>query len=83
MQKSRDTWNNGQIWPLYKRSRSKANRVLPRELTGHSTHLLPTTQGNTLYMDITSWSIPKSDWLYFLQPKMEKLYTVSKNKTRS
>ena len=25
----------------------------------------------------------KSDWLYSLQPKMEKLYTVSKNKTRS
>ena len=23
------------------------------------------------------------DWLYSLQPKMEKLYTVSKNKTRS
>ena len=29
------------------------------------------------------WSTLKSDWLYFLQPKMEKLYTVSKNKTRS
>ena len=36
-----------------------------------------------LYMDITRWSTPKSDWLYSLQPKMEKLYTVSKNKTRS
>ena len=34
-------------------------------------------------MDITRWSIPKSDWLYSLQPKMEKLYTVSKNKTWS
>ena len=34
-------------------------------------------------MDITRWSIPKSDWLYPLQPKMEKLYTVNKNKTRS
>ena len=32
-------------------------------------------------MDITRWSTPKSDWLYSLQPKMEKLYTVSKNKT--
>ena len=29
------------------------------------------------------WSTPKSDWLYSLQPKMEKLYTVNKNKTRS
>ena len=34
-------------------------------------------------MDITRWSILKSNWLYSLQPKMEKLYTVSKNKTRS
>ena len=32
---------------------------------------------------ITRWSKPKSDWLYSLQPKMEKLYTVSKNKTGS
>ena len=33
------------------------------------------TQGHHL------WSIPKSDWLYSLQLKMENLYTVSKNKT--
>ena len=43
----------------------------------------PTTQEKALYMDITRWSTPKSDWLYSLQPKMEKLYTVSKNKTGS
>ena len=30
-------------------------------------------------MDIR-WSILKSDWLYFLQPKVEKLYTVSKTR---
>ena len=36
-----------------------------------------------LYMYETIWSIPKSDWLYSFQPKMEKLYAVSKNKTRS
>ena len=35
-----------------------------------------------LHMHITRWSIPKSD-LYSLQPKMEKLYTVNKNKTRN
>ena len=35
--------------------------VLPRECTGHSKHLLPTTQETTLHMDITKWSIPKSD----------------------
>ena len=44
---------------------------------------IPTTQETTIHMDITRWSIQKSDWLYSLQPKMEKLYTVSKNKTRS
>ena len=35
--------------------------VLPRELTGHSKHPLPTTQEKTLHMDITRWSTPKSD----------------------
>ena len=29
-------------------------------------------------MDITRWSTPKSDRLYSLQPKMDKLYTVNK-----
>ena len=57
--------------------------VLPRKCTGHSKHPLPTTQEKTLHMDITGWPTPKSDCLYSLQPKMEKLYTVSKNKTRS
>ena len=82
--KSRNTLSNKQIWPWnMKWSRAKANRVLPRECTGHSKHPLPTTQEKTLHMDIIRWSIPKSDWLYSLQPKMEKLYTVNKNKTRS
>ena len=82
--KSRNTWNNRQIWPWGTEwSRTKANRVLPREHTGHSKHPLPTTQEKTLHMDITRWSTPTSDWLYSLQPKMEKLYTVSKNKTGS
>ena len=58
-------------------------RVLPKECTGHSKHSLPATQEKTLHMDITRWSTLKSDWLYSLQPKMEKLYTVSKNKTGS
>ena len=78
---SRDTWSNRQVWPWStKWSRAKANRVLPRERTGQSKHPLPTTQDTTLHMDITRWSIQKSDCLYSLQPKMEKLDTVSKNK---
>ena len=62
-------------------SRKKANRVLSREHTSHNKHLFPTTQEITLYMDITRWSIPKSGWLCSLQPMMENLFTVSKNKT--
>ena len=82
--KSRNTCSNRQIWPWStKQSRSKANRVLPKEHPGHSKHPLPTTQEKTLHIDITRWSTLKSHWLYSLQPKMEKLYTVSKHKTRS
>ena len=81
--KSRNIWSNRQIWPWHAEwSRVRTNRVLPRKCSGHSKHPLPTTQEKTLHMDITRWLTLKSDWLYYLQPKMEKLYTVSKNKTR-
>ena len=56
-------------------------RCLPREGTVHREHPLPTTQEKPLHMDISRWSKPKSDWLHSLQPKMEKSYRVSKNKT--
>ena len=82
--KSRNTWSNRQIWPWNAEwSRAKNNRVLPRKCTGHSKYPLPTTQEKSLHMDITRWSTPKSDWLYSLQPKVEKLYTVTIKKTRS
>ena len=52
--KSRNTWSNRQVWLWSTRwSRAKANRVLPRDQTGHSKHPLPTTQETTLHMDIT------------------------------
>ena len=52
--KSRNAWSNRQIWHWRTEwSRVKANRVLPREHTGHSKHPLPTTQEKTLNMDIT------------------------------
>ena len=48
--KSRNTWSNRQICPWNMEwSRAKVNRVLPREHTGHSKHLLPTTQEETLH----------------------------------
>ena len=54
---SRNTWSNRQIWPWSTElSRAKANRVLPRECTGHIKHTLPKTQEKTLHMDITRWS---------------------------
>ena len=40
---------------------TKANRVMPRECTVHSKHPLPTTQEKTLHVDITRWSLLKSD----------------------
>ena len=82
--KSGDTQNNRKIWPRGTEwSRAKANRVLLPEQAGHSKHPFPTTQETSLHVDITRWSIPWSDWLYYLSPKMEKLCTVSKNKTWS
>ena len=62
---------------------TEANRALSRKHTGHSEHPLPTTQETTLHMDIATWSIVKTDWLYSLQLKMENFNTVSKNKTWS
>ena len=49
--KSRNTWSNRQICPWSTEwSRTKANRVLPRERTGHSKYPLLTTQEKTLHM---------------------------------
>ena len=46
--KSRNTWGNGQLWSWStERSKAKANRVFPRERTGHSKHPLPTTPEKT------------------------------------
>ena len=78
---SRDSWNNRQVWPWStKWSRAKVNKVLPREHIDHSKHSLPTTQEMTLHMNISRWSIPKSDWLSSFQPEMEKVYIASKTK---
>ena len=77
-----DTWSDSKFGLGVQKEAGQRLTILPRECTGHSKHPLPTTQ-KTLHMDITRWSKPKPDWLYSLQPKMEKLYTLSKNKTRS
>ena len=82
--KSRNTWSNRQIWPWSTEwNMAKANRVLPRERTGHSKHPLLKTQEKTLNMDITRWSILKSGWLYSCAAKDgEALYSQQKQDQR-
>ena len=74
--KSRNTWSNRQIWPW--NEAGKKLIVLPRKCTGHSKNPLPTTREKTLHMDITRWSTPKSDWLYFAAKDGEALYSQQK-----
>ena len=63
-QKSRHTWNNRHVWPCRtKWSRTKTNRVLLRELAGHSQHPFSATQEMTLCTDISRWSILKLDYV--------------------
>ena len=81
--KSSDTWSNRQIWPWSTEwSRERLIEFCQENALVIASTLF-TKQEKTLHMDITRWSTPKLDWLYYLQPKMEKLYTVSKNKTGS
>ena len=68
---------------IWKEAGQRLIEFCQKKRTGHSKHPLLKTQEKMLHMDITRWSTPKSDWLYSLQPKMEKLYTVNKNKTGS
>ena len=57
-----NTWSNRQFGlGVQNEAGQRLIRVLPRQCTGHSKHPLPTTQEKTLHMDITRWSIPKSD----------------------
>ena len=55
---------------------AKANRVLPKENTGHSKHPLPTTQEKTLHMDITRLVNTKIRLIIFFTAKDgETLYS--------
>ena len=81
--KSRNTWSNRQIWPWSTEwSRAKANRVLPREHTGHSKHPLPNTREDFTHGHHQMVNT-KIRLIIFFKSNMEKLYTVSKNKTSS
>ena len=63
----------------------KSNRVLPREWTGHSKQLLPTTQEKTLHMEITRWPWTSPDGqteirliIFFAAKDGEALYSQQK-----
>ena len=70
--KSRDTWSN-RPWST-EWTWAKANRVLPREHTGHSKHPIPTTQEKTLHMDITEIRLI----IFFAAKDGEALYSQQK-----
>ena len=78
IRKLRDSWSNKQVWPWStKWSRSKANRILPRERNGHSKHSLPTAQDYT-------WTSPYGQYWnqidYILCCKDGEAHTVSKTR---
>ena len=72
--KSRDISSNRQVWPWStKWSRAKANKVLPREHTGHSKHPLPTIQETTLYRLVIFFAAKDGTALYSEQKQDREL----------
>ena len=83
--KSRDTWVTGKFGLGVQNEAGRRLTEFCQEnaLVIANTLFQQTTQKMSLHVDITKWSILKSYWLYSLQLKMEKPYTISKNKTWS
>ena len=55
------TWSTGKFGLGVQNEAGQRLTVLPSERTGHGKHPLLTIQEKTLHLDITRWSIPKSD----------------------
>ena len=79
--KSRDTWSNSKFGHGVQNETGQRLTEFCQEntLVITNTHF-QVVQETTLHMDIATWSVLKSDCLYSLQLKMEKLYTVSKTR---
>ena len=82
--KSRNTWSNRQIWPWSTEcSRAKANKSFTKRM--HWSQQTPSS--NNTREDFThghhQMVNAKIRLIIVFEPKMEKLYTVSKNKTGS
>ena len=74
--KSRDTQNNQLIWPWStKWRREKADRVLPREHTGHSKNLRPTTWDDSTHAHQLMISTKIRLIMFFTAKDGEALYS--------
>ena len=77
--KSRKTWSNRQIWSWSTEwSRAKANRILPRECTGHSKHSLPKTQEKTTHGHHQMVNTEIRLIIFFVAKDREALYSQQK-----
>ena len=74
-----ESWTKRQVWPWStKWSRAKANRVLPRELTGHSKLPLSTTQEQTKHGHHQVVNIEIRLIIFFAAKDGEALYSQQK-----
>ena len=77
--KSRNTWNNRQIWPWSTEwSQAKAKRVLPKEHTGHCKDPLPTTQEKTAHGHHQMFNTEIRLIVFFATKDGEALYSQQK-----
>ena len=78
--KSRDTWSNREIQPWStERNRAKANRVLPRECTGHrKTPLTDNTRENSTHAHQQIVSTEIRLIIFFAAKNGEALYSQQK-----
>ena len=75
--KRRDTQNNRWIWPGVQNEGGQGYQSFVKRTRGSQQTSFSNNTRDKDYRWTSPESILKSDWLYSLQPKMEKLYTVS------
>ena len=77
--KSRNTWNNRQIWRWSREwGRAKANRVLPRECTGHSKHFSNKTREDSTHGHHQLVNTKTRLIIFFVAKDGEALYSQQK-----
>ena len=82
--KSRGTWSNRQAWPWSTEwIRAKANSVFKRICCSYQTLSSSNTRDDSTHGHDRMVNTRVRLIIFFLYPKTEKLYTVSKNKTRN